>query len=326
MNNSIDAINKPKPTSKVIIIIALLVVSMSILASVAYLLFSGGESATESVTTPAPSITVYDDNGNVNPDASGFVVEDPGYSESESEYSEPEDEPLLPEEPECRVFLYGKEGFRNELAILTNKPNSKHAQIDEDGLTGISSIRIEGDLGCKVQIFESNDHDSNMLNYTIKASDQYPFVGELKKTGPRQIDLNDKVKSIKIWADPLTETDEIRKDKDDAFCEVTLFKDKWFRSPHLFQFNTLPGQKHDLGNEDIGDDNTDAVYLRGKNCKMDLWGKHGFNNDGKTASFQVSSGKNEAYADLQGGMVYEGSAWAGDVKENKLGSFKVKKI
>ena len=167
-------------------------------------------------------------------------------------------------------------------------------------------------------MFENAEFNSFERNYLLKASDRYPFIGEL------QNGLNDNVKSLKIWADPLTEQDQVRKDLDDTYCEVTVYKEKWFRNGEYFQ---NPGSSSldifDLDNHETRDDTTDALYLRGNGCKIKLFEKHGFNNDGDVSEVHVAAGQNEAYIDLQRDMVYNGSSYSGEVDANKLGSFKM---
>lgn len=354
--------------------IGLAVAALLVVVLLFALLFGGGSSVPKASelrppegpsASASPALVVVDDQGVERPDHSGVIEEEEIIEEVEEvedveEVEEVEETVVDPwgglgdlldeapvsvtpgadedegpqwTEPECRVYLYKHDGFKDELGILKN---GFHARIDETGLAGVSSIRIEGDLGCKVHLFKDPEGRSNQDNYTLKTSDKYPFVANLKHAGRDQersdtVNLNDKVKAVRIWADKHTDDDRLRAALDESSCEVTLFDDKSFSGTSVAKSFMGAGGEigdvHDLDSEGKFDDNTESLYLRGKGCSLKMFERHGFDTSDRNNVVSVQSGQNEAYVRFDGEMVYNGVRYDDDdaVRGNKMGSYRVSK-
>lgn len=250
---------------------------------------------------------------------------------------EPDDEaPLLPQEPECTVYLYRHVGFDDEVLRLKNGEHTEVTNLDR-----VSSVRITGNNRCRVQLFKDPHLKTHDLNYTLRRSERYPFVSDLSRTGEHQnatnvIDLNDKIQSLKIWAEPSDDESNLRDTKDNELCEVSLFdgtSNNKFRGASVYREfpMSVGGEFHDLDTENNFDDNADGVYLRGKNCTIDMWENHAYT--GTTASVTVPTGKYDVYfrlatenamGRLEHSLPIEGYEYKGPVRQNKMGSYKIR--
>lgn len=243
--------------------------------------------------------------------------------------------PVLQDSPDCKLVLYNRKGFESEVGVLTNK--SSGGVYKNVTWKDLSSVRLEGDVRCRAKLYNDPNMNETMNTYILKRSDALPFVSDLSRTGmdqdtTRYMDLEDSnLGAIKVYVDSLnlTPAEESKKAGEESGCVVRLFDNNFngssldksvYRTLHR---NPFPLEVRNLNEETPQfDDKTSAVYIRGKNCRMQLWARTGFDDTGDTALITTGT-DNEAYARLDGNMVYKGSTYAGDVRNNQLGSFKV---
>jgi hypothetical protein len=322
-----------KNKKMMIIAIVVVLILSSISAAIATFWYDGNETNTDTTTVVLPDLELeYEEEDETIPDGSGGLLPEIIEEEKES------DEPLLPSEPECTVYLYRHAGFTDEILKLKNGEHTNLTNLDK-----VSSVRITGNNRCKVTFFKDPHLRTHDLNYTLRRSEQYPFISDLSRTGAEQestnvINLNDKVKSMKIWADPSDEDSNLRDTKDNELCEVTLFdgtSNNKFQGASVFRSFPIAvgGEFHDLDTENNFDDNTDGVYLRGKNCTIDMWENHAYT--GRTASMTVPSGKYDVYfrlatennlGRLEHSLPIDGVDYKGQVRQNKMGSYKIRAV
>jgi hypothetical protein len=312
------------------------------------------------VPPPGNGVVVVPPPGNgavvVPPPGNGAVVVPPGGGDGDESgdgvgsgyvFSDNDDGPiigpLIPGEPECQVHLYRDTGFRDQIGVLKNGEYriadlNKIPNIMNGNNSNVSSVRITGDNRCKVNLFRGanfNQNDGYVGNgYILKRSDKYPFISDLTDTGPntnihgyKTNDFNDRIQSLKIWA-PIGKDDEadLRNAWDDELCELTLFdgtgNNKYSGSTFYRSIAKLRGgELFDLDIENNFDDNTEAVYLRGKGCVLDMSENTGYS--GGTSRVTVPQGKSDIMFRLDKNDPIEGFIYNGSVRENQMGSYKV---
>jgi len=303
------------------------------------------------VVPPGNGAVVVPPPGNgavvVPPPGNGVVVPPPGGGDGDESgdgvgsgyvFSDNDDGPiigpLIPGEPECQVHLYKDTGFRGKLAVLKNGeydhedlkkiPNMVDVTHGLHRYPGshISSVYITGDNRCKVQL-TSQWGQAHILN----RSDKYPFISDLM-TIPiyRYGTYNDNVTKLKIWAPLADDETDLRDAKDNELCELTLFdgtgNNKYSGSTFYRSITkSTGGELFDLDIENNFDDNTDAVYLRGKGCVLDMSENTGYS--GGTSRVTVPQGKSDIMFRLDKNDPIEGFIYNGSVRENQMGSYKV---
>jgi hypothetical protein len=244
--------------------------------------------------------------------------------------------PLIPGEPECQVHFYRDTGFRDIIAVLGNGEyreadlNKIPNMINGGHSSVASSIRITGDNRCKVQLFHGNYWMLHGIgDYTLNRSDKYPFISDLTNTGPQNINYNDRIGALRIWA-PLPPSEDnivdVRDARDNELCELTLFdgtgNNKYSGSTFYRSITkSTGGELFDLDIENNFDDNTEAVYLRGKGCVLDMSENTGYS--GGTSRVTVPQGKSDIMFRLDKNDPIEGFIYNGSVRENQMGSYKV---
>ena len=341
-----------KPNKKIIIIVVL-VLALLLLSSIASVLMSFFWSDKKK-----PGAKPVDGPGNgavvVPPPGNGAVVVPPPGNGDESGdgvgsgyiFSDNDDGPiigpLIPGEPECQVHLYRDTGFRDQIGVLKNGEYriadlNKIPNVMNGNNSNVSSVRITGDNRCKVNLFRGanfNQNDGYVGNgYILKRSDKYPFISDLTDTGPntnihgyKTNDFNDRIQSLKIWAPLADDETDLRDAKDNELCELTLFdgtgNNKYSGSTFYRSITkSTGGELFDLDIENNFDDNTEAVYLRGKGCVLDMSENTGYS--GGTSRVTVPQGKSDIMFRLDKNDPIEGFIYNGSVRENQMGSYKV---
>ena len=324
-----------KPNKKIIIIVVLVLVLLllSSIASVLTSFFWSNKKKPKSKPVDGPGNgAVVVPPGGGDGDESGDGVGS-GYVFSDNDDG-PIIGPLIPGEPECQVHLYKDTGFRGKLAVLKNGeydhedlkkiPNMVDVTHGLHRYPGshISSVYITGDNRCKVQL-TSQWGQAHILN----RSDKYPFISDLM-TIPiyRYGTYNDNVTKLKIWAPLADDETDLRDAKDNELCELTLFdgtgNNKYSGSTFYRSITkSTGGELFDLDIENNFDDNTDAVYLRGKGCVLDMSENTGYS--GGTSRVTVPQGKSDIMFRLDKNDPIEGFIYNGSVRENQMGSYKV---
>lgn len=344
----------------VVLVLALLLLSSIASVLTSFFWSDKKKPKSKPVDGPGNGAVVVPPPGNgavvVPPPGNGAVVVPPGDGDGDESgdgvgsgyvFSDNDDGPiigpLIPGEPECQVHLYRDTGFRDQLAVLKNGEYriadlNKIPNIMNGNNSNVSSVRITGDNRCKVNLFRGanfNQNDGYVGNgYILKRSDKYPFISDLTDTGPntnihgyKTNDFNDRIQSLKIWA-PIGKDDEadLRNAWDDELCELTLFdgtgNNKYSGSTFYRSIAKLRGgELFDLDIENNFDDNTEAVYLRGKGCVLDMSENTGYS--GGTSRVTVPQGKSDIMFRLDKNDPIEGFIYNGSVRENQMGSYKV---